>query len=189
MDVRTALKGQYKAGLAMLRDCIVKCPDDLWAAGMPLDPHSRAPAPSSHELGEERWRQEREARTFWRVAYHCLFFTHLYAMPREEDFVAWEKNQEQAWNIWIGPDEPIPPKETTYSQAEVLEYLDWMVQQIDAWVDALDLDSRESGFYWYKDFPKLDHQILNVRHIGTHAGQLSERLMLAGIDTDWVSRR
>lgn len=178
MDIRTALKGQYKAGLAMLRDCISKCPDDIWAAGMPLI----APDPGG------RINQEREARTFWRIAYHALFYTHLYAMPREEDFVAWERHDDLASNIWIGPDESIPPKETTYTQADLLGYLDWMVMQVDAWVDAVDLDSQESGFHWYKDFPKLDHQILNIRHIGTHAGQLAERLMLAGIDTDWVSR-
>ena len=147
MDVRTALKGQYKAGLAMLRDCIAKCPDDIWAAGMPLI----TPDPGG------RTNEEREARTFWRVAYHALFYTHLYAMPREEDFVAWERHDDLASNIWIGPDEPIPPKETTYSQADLLGYLDWMVTQVDAWVDAVDLDSQESGFHWYKDFPKLDH--------------------------------
>ncbi|MEX2243320.1 MAG: hypothetical protein WD716_05670 [Fimbriimonadaceae bacterium] len=178
MDIRTALKGQYKAGLAMLRDCIVKCPDDVWVAGMPII----TPDPGG------RTNQEREARTFWRVAYHCLFYTHLYSMPREEDFVAWARHDDLASNIWIGPDEPIPPKETTYSQADLLGYLDWMVTQVDGWVDALDLSSPESGFYWYKEFPKLDHQILNVRHIGVHVGQLSERLMLAGVDTDWVSR-
>jgi hypothetical protein len=178
MEIRAALKGQYKAGLAMLRDCIVKCPDDLWAAGS-------QPVPTT----DERTQQEREGRTFWRIAYHALYFTHLYAMPREEEFVPWEKHQEQAMDIWIGPDEPIPPKETTFTQAEVLEYLDWIVTQIDGWVDAVDLSSQESGFHWYKDFPKLDHQILNIRHIGTHVGQLSERLMEAGIDTDWVSRR
>lgn len=162
----------------MLRDCIESCPDRLWEAGLP------ASFPSSGE----RINEEREARTFWRVAYHCLYFTHLYAMPRKEDFKSWDKNQDQAWNIWIGPDEPIPPKETTYSREELLGYLDWMVEKIDGWVDAVDLDSQESGFDWYKDFPKLDHQILNIRHLGTHVGQLSERLMVAGIDTKWTSR-
>lgn len=179
MELKRALKGQYKAGLAMLRDCIAKCPDDVWAAGMPVSP----PGDPTREGAI------REARTFWRVAYHCLFFTHLYAMPREEDFVPWEKHFAHAKEIWVGPDEEVPPRETAYSQADLLEYLDWMVTQIDGWVDAVDLDSQESGFSWYKDFPKLDHQILNVRHVGTHTGQLSERLMLKGIDTDWVSKR
>ena len=189
MEVKRALKGQYKAGLAMLRDCIAKCPDELWAAGMPVDPHPLAPSPFQGQGEGDRWRKERQSRTFWRIAYHCLFYTHLYAMQREEDFVAWERHVEHAKEIYLGPDEEVPPIETTYTQAEVLEYLDWMVAQVDGWVDRLDLDSQESGFYWYKEFPKLDHQILNVRHIGTHVGQLSERLFLAGIDTDWVSRR
>lgn len=186
MDVQTALKGQYKAGLAMLRDCIVKCPDDLWAAGATSEPHPLAP--SDHEAGPDRWRQERQARAFWRIAYHTLFYTHLYAVPTVKDHVPWHKHQEQAKEIWIGPDEEVPPIETTYSQAEVLEYLDWIVENIDGWVDALDLSSPTCGVPWYDPFPMLDHQVLNIRHIGTHVGQLSERLLEAGIDTDWVSR-
>jgi hypothetical protein len=187
MDVRTALKGQYKAGLAMLRDCIVKCPDDVWAAGMPpLTPTLTLPQGGGN--ASARAAQERESRTFWRIAYHALFYTHLYAMPRLEEFKPWPRHIEHAKEIWIGPDEEVPPIETTYTQAEVLEYLEWIETQVDGWVDALDLDSQESGFYWYKDFPKLDHQVLNVRHLGTHVGQLSERLFLAGIDTVWVGK-
>jgi hypothetical protein len=178
MDVRAALKGQYKAGLAMLRDCIAKCPNDVWAAGMP----PLSPEPT------DRIKQEREARTFWRIAYHTLFYTHLYAMPHLDDFVAWPRHVEHAKEIFLGPEEEVPPIETTFRQADVLEYLDWCVSQVDQWVDAVDLDSDTCGFYWYDPFPKLDHQILNVRHIGVHVGQLAERLNLAGIDTDWISR-
>lgn len=178
MDVTTALKGQFKAVLAMLRDCIVKCPDDVWAAGMPP-----LAAPT------ERAAQERQSRTFWRIAYHALFYAHLYGVQREEDFVPWSRHVDHAKEIYLHPDEEVPPVETTYTQAEVLEYLDWIVSQVDGWVDGLDLDTQESGFYWYKDFPKLDHYILCIRHVGTHVGQLSERLFMAGVDTDWVSRR
>jgi hypothetical protein len=178
MDIRTALKGQYKAALAMLRDCIVKCPDDLWAAGS-------APL----EGVDERQRAERESRAFWRIAYHVLYGTHLYAMRTVDEFVPWSKHVDHAREIWIGPDEEVPPLETTYTQADVLEYLDWMVSQVDDWVDAVDLDSPTCGVPWYDPFPKLDHAILVIRHIGTHVGQLSERLNEAGIDTDWVSRR
>lgn len=178
MDVKAALKGQYKAGLAMLRDCILKCPDDVWAAGMP---------PLTPDPGG-RVNKEREARTFWRIAYHTLFYAHLYAMPHLDDFVAWPRHVMQAKEIFLSPEEEVPPIETTFTQADVLEYLDWCVSQVDDWVEAVDLDAETCGFYWYDPFPKLDHQMLNVRHIGVHVGQLAERLNLAGIDTEWVSK-
>jgi hypothetical protein len=46
------LKSQCHASLAMLRDAIEKCPDDLWLDARPRN-------------------------AFWQVAYHVLFFTHL----------------------------------------------------------------------------------------------------------------
>jgi hypothetical protein len=36
---------------------------------------------------------------------------------------------------------------------------------------------------------KLEHEILSIRHLQGHVGQISERLMEAGIDLDWISRR
>jgi len=35
---------------------------------------------------------------------------------------------------------------------------------------------------------KLSHQIMNLRHIQGHVGQLSELLMAKGIDTDWTAK-
>jgi hypothetical protein len=34
--------------------------------------------------------------------------------------------------------------------------------------------------------PKLDHQLMNVRHIQHHVGQLDDRLRLVGADLDWA---
>ncbi len=55
-------------------------------------------------------------------------------------------------------------------------------------VDHLDLAAGETGFSWYKNMGKLSHQLMNLRHIQGHVGQLSELLMAKGIDTDWVAR-
>ena len=33
MELRQALKEQYHAGLAMLAECVEKCPADMWLAG------------------------------------------------------------------------------------------------------------------------------------------------------------
>jgi hypothetical protein len=57
---------------------------------------------------------------------------------------------------------------------------------VDSAVDALDLQSQESGFRWYK-VSKLEHQFINIRHIQHHAGQLADRLRLSdGIAIRWV---
>ena len=59
-----SLKSQYRASLAMLREAIEKCPDTLWA-------------------------RESDLNKTWQVAYHALYFVHLYAQPTLEDFVPW----------------------------------------------------------------------------------------------------
>ena len=46
MELRTALKEQYHAGLTMLRQCVEQCPDDLWTSGA-------------------------HPRPFWRIAFHA----------------------------------------------------------------------------------------------------------------------
>ena len=163
METRAALKGQYLAGLAMLRQCIEKCPDEVWSAGI-------------------------HPRTFWRIAYHTLFYAHLYLMPTMNDMVPWEKNVWHGRILWEGDEEGLPPNETTFTQAEMIEYLEFVYDHVNEWVDALDLESPTSGFDWYR-IPKLDHQLVNIRHIGVHVGQLQELLYAQGIDVNWIGRR
>lgn len=66
-------------------------------------------------------------------------------------------------------------------------YLNRIDASVDEKVDGLDLSSPDPGFSWYS-IPKLDHQLLNLRHLQGHVGQLSELLMAKGIDIDWESR-
>jgi len=161
MSIRDALKGQYHAGLAMMRTCVEACPDDVWLEG-------------------------KHPRNYWRIAYHGIFYTHLYLQTGEDAFVPWEKHRDTVRILWED-DEPVPV-EPPYSREELLEYVELVDRGVDGWVDALDLESADPGFHWYS-IPKLDHQILNVRHLGGHVGQLSELLMAHGIDVDWVSKR
>lgn len=159
MDVPAALSRQYKAGLVMLADVIDKCPDELWVSGT-------------------------HPRTFWRIAYHACFYTHLYLQPEEAAFQPWDKHRDCS-GLWPEDNDPI---EEPFSRAEMNDYVDFLYGQVDSFLSRLDLDSRESGFSWYPSFPKLDHQILTVRHLQGHVGQLSEILMQHGIDTGWNSR-
>lgn len=162
MEIKRALKGQYRAGLAMLRQCIERCPDDLWEAG-------------------------EHPRNFWRIAYHAVFYTHLYLQVNEEAFQPWEKHRKHVPSLWEDH-RGAPPVDPPYSREETLAYLDLVYEQVDEWVDLIDLDAQQSGFDWYP-IPKLDHQILNVRHLQGHVGQLQELLYARGVDLDWVAIR
>ncbi|MEX2582950.1 MAG: hypothetical protein WD766_06740, partial [Gemmatimonadota bacterium] len=66
--LRGILKSQYHATLAMLRETIERCPDELWYG----DDHPNA---------------------CWQIAYHALYFTHLYLQPNEAAFRPWEHHQ------------------------------------------------------------------------------------------------
>lgn len=158
-NLRPALKGQYHAALDMLKGAIEGCPDALWESGTP-------------------------PRNFWRIVYHTLFYTHLYLQVRYEAFVPWEKHREEV----EGDPHCERTDATPYSRAEMLAYWQLVDAMVDLQLDKIDLNAPESGFDWYR-IPKLDHVILNIRHIQQHAGQLSDRLLEAGIDQNWHSRR
>ena len=163
MEVKAALLGQYRAGIAMLRNCIEVCPDDLWSEG-------------------------RHPRAFWRIAYHALFYTHFYLSVDHETFTPWEKHVWHGIILWEDDESGVPPVETTFSQADLLSYVAFLEQNVAGLLEVIDLDSASSGFPWYA-IPKLDHQLVNIRHLGVHVGQLQELLFARGIDTDWVGRR
>jgi hypothetical protein len=56
-------------------------------------------------------------------------------------------------------------------------------------VDALDLMSDESGFSWYP-IPKLEHQLVNLRHIQHHMAQLADRLRASeAVGIRWIGAR
>lgn len=157
--VKNALGGQYHAGFAMLRQAIEACSPTLWVAGA-------------------------HPRSFWRIAYHVLFYTHLYLMTEEAAFRCWSKHRDTVTSLWP---EDKPPILEPYSKQEVLEYLNWIDANVDNWLELIDLDSPRSGFNWYK-CSKLDHQLMNIRHLGTHVGQLSELIMAdPAVEIDWVS--
>jgi hypothetical protein len=167
MNVQTALKGQYHAALGMLKQCIEQCPDDLWAGGA-------YPVP------------------FWRVAYHTLYYTHLYLQQNEEGFRYWEHHRDGYQSLPRPPDgerEGILARaiDGPFTKAQILDYWRFCDAMIDAGVDRLDLEAQESGFPWHKTIPKLEHQIHNIRHIQHHAALLAGRLRLAnGTDVRWV---
>ena len=148
---RSVLKNQYHAALAMLREAVGRCPADEWSN-------------ADHE------------NAFWQVAYHTLFFTHLYL---QRDEAAFQRSAQHR-----GDDDGIEGAPCT--QAQVLEYWSFCDRLVDDAVDALDLDRAESGFSWYR-ISKLEHQLVNLRHIQHHGAQLADRLCSAAdIGIRWV---
>jgi hypothetical protein len=165
--LRQALKEQYHAGFAMLAQCVLKCPDDLWTSGV-------------------------HPRTFWRIAFHAAYFTHLYLGQSEDAYQPWPERPEGCLQLWQKPWdlEPyeLPEGFEPYTKEQILDYIAYIGSLVDPTVETLDLDAEETGIPWYKGMGKLSHQLLNLRHLQGHVGQLSELLMARGIDIDWVSK-
>jgi hypothetical protein len=167
--LRMMLRSQYHAALAMLREPIERCPDDLWY-------------------------DDRPTNAFWQVAYHALYFTHLYLQPDEAAFRPWEGHQGEVQHPdgIAGPADPqsaLPLIPEPYPKRDVLAYWELCDGMVDAWLEALDLTLPESGFSWYS-IPKLEHQMVNLRHIQHHAAQLADRLRAAtGTGVRWVGAR
>lgn len=91
--LRSALKSQYHASLAMLRTAIRACPKALWATS------------------------DNHANPCWRIAYHTLYYTDLYLQATNKVFHPWEHHQRgiQHMDRWRKAWRP-------YTQAEVLAY-------------------------------------------------------------------
>jgi hypothetical protein len=168
-SLRTILKSQYHAALEMLGETIERCPEDLW-----------------YSTGQ--------TNAFWQVAYHTLFFTHLYMQTDEHAFRPWEQHQANVQHAdgIPGPPDPnstLPLIPDPYTKEQVIAYWRFCVEMVNDAVDAIDLFSSESGFHWYK-VPKLEHQIINIRHIQHGAAQLADRLRAAeSIGVNWAGAR
>lgn len=167
MEIKSALKEQYHAGCAMLAECVEKCPDDLWTSG----PHPRP---------------------FWRIAFHAAYYTHLYLGQSEAVYEPWPDRPEGCPELWQRPwnVEPyeLPDDFAPYTKPQMQNYIAYVVSLVDPTVDTLDLDAEETGLPWYKNMSKLSHELMNLRHLQGHVGQLSELLMARNIDTDWMGK-
>lgn len=161
--MRLSLRSQYHASLGMLRQAVEACPDELWVIGEPV--------------------------AFWRIVYHTAFCTHMYLQPNEAAFHRWEHHREDYQLLGPVPWRPdhLPQIGEPYSREQMLDYLAQCDAMVDAAVETLDLRSRDSGFWWYK-MSKLEHQLVNIRHIQHHTGQLALRLRAAGTEQGlgWV---
>jgi hypothetical protein len=153
--IRQVLKSQYQAALFTLEQTIRNCPESLWD-----DPQYPNP--------------------YWQVAFHALYYAHLYLEQNLEAFQDWEKYRPA--HEWFKQGTTFQ----AYAKDDLLEYCAFCRNKADHAMENLDLDHPESGFDWYQ-MSKLEHQIVNIRHIQHHAAQLTDRLRnVHSLGTSWV---
>jgi hypothetical protein len=153
---------QIRAALKMLRSTIETCPDALWD-------------------------REDDHNAFWVLAYHTLYFAHLYLSVSEEAFIPFER--EVSGRPGYGRTDLGDWAELqlgdTYSKADVLAYCDHVDGLVVDLVGSAPFDAA-SGFHWLP-FSRGEAHLYNLRHIQHHAGQLAERLrQVAGEGTQWA---
>ncbi len=150
MNTQKVIQSQYLSALAMLKQAITKCPPAMWEAPQDRD-------------------------KCWFIAYHALYYAHLYLQATRKDFVRWRKHGK-------------PVSSAPLSKKEVLEYLAFVEQEVARRVPVTDLEA-ESGFHGFH-IDKLELQLVNIRHIQQHAGELYERLGARGnVKLDWAEHR
>jgi hypothetical protein len=162
MNTPEIIISQYQAALEMLKQTIAKCPDSIWNS-----PNDKT--------------------KFWHIAYHALFYTHLYLQDSEQTFTPWPKHRKEYQFIGQVPWPPHAPPQIgePYDKETVLEYLTFCQRQVADRVPQVDLEAA-SGFDWLP-FNKFELQLYTIRHIQQHTGELMERLgTRAGAEIRWV---
>ena len=164
MNTSAVIVSQYLAALEMLHAAIAACPAELWN-----DPADAPPT--------------------WHVAYHALFYAHLYLQASEQTLTPWAQHRPeyQFMGPLPWPPHALPQIGAPYTPAEVQEYLALVQQEVRERVPATDL-AGPSGFAWLP-FSKLELLLYELRHLQQHTGELMERLSArAGVTLPWVGQ-
>lgn len=159
-SISAAITSQYQAALAMFRSALAAVP-----AG--------------------RWDHPDDLNSTWRVAYHALYFTHLYLTGSLDDFVMWSGTSlpldRETEPIELPAGTPAP------SVDEVLAYADAIEAMLPSLVGRTPYDG-PSGFFWIH-ISRFEHHLYNIRHLMQHTGQLTERARAnGGGGTAWSGR-
>lgn len=160
-NIAALFQSQFRSSLEMLHQAVEKCPPELWNR-----PADQNPA--------------------WQVGYHAAFYVHFYGSSSQSAFTFWSKHRGQGHDL---KKQPAPPQDPSanlepYTQAEIIEYIDFIKNQILPTFSDLDLDG-PSGFYWLP-FNKLETLVYALRHLQHHTGELYERLGQVKIELPWI---
>lgn len=115
------------------------------------------------------WTSSKYKNTTWQLVYHTLFFTDLYLYQDLDTRINWVKHRNGYQDLGNEADK-VP-----YEKEELLAYLDYIDERLESAIASLDLTREDCGFYWYK-VNKLEHQLVNLKHLQHHIGQLQDRI-------------
>lgn len=158
-----SLRSQYRAAMGMLKSAVELCPPELWNAAQ-------------------------DKNKFWQIAYHVLFYVHLYDHESIQAFQPWVKHRNEYEQMGPPPWDPthVPEIGEPYNREEVLEFWEACSSHLEETILKVNLGAR-SGFDWLP-FSKFELYLYNLRHLEQHTGELMERLgSRAGISVDWRS--
>ena len=157
------LISQFEASLAMLAQCVARCPEPLWQA-----PVARYP--------------------FSQVVFHTLFFTDFYLGRSPEGFESqpFHQNNSALFSDYeqLQDREPVE----TYERDDIKRYLAFVRAKAVATVEA----ETEETLAAPAQFPRrrcsrAETHVYNIRHVQHHVGQLSMRLRLDGVtEFPWI---
>lgn len=154
--VITIFRGQFQAGLAMLNECIVKCPEESWDGRIAKYP-------------------------FWHVAYHLLCFVDCYLSPNEHAFKPGRFHPRGLQELQDEyPSRRFERAELLEYLAECRKKLDASLA-----AESRESLEGPSGFSWLP-FSRGETHLYNIRHLQHHTGQLSAFLRRQSVDTRWV---
>lgn len=162
MEITKMIQDQFECAMLMLEEAICKCPESLW-------------------------NNDQYTNRFWHIAFHSLYYTHLYLQESQQSITPWVKYRTHYQ--YLGPlpwrKQELPVIADAYTPGELLEYLALCKNEIIQKVPHLQWEA-ESGFAWIP-FNKLGLQIYNIRHLQHHTGQLIDRLRSReNIEVHWI---
>ena len=153
----TILTNQFEASLAMLGQCIERCP-------------------------AKHWNGKIVKYEFWHVAYHTLYCTDMYLAPNFDSFVPCEFLPGGIADIM----DEYPSRETTKTELAGYVALvhQRAIDRLAA--ETEESLQRPAEYDWLPPMSRGELHILSVRHLAHHTGQLGAYLRRVGVETEWV---
>jgi hypothetical protein len=155
--VKTILRNQFEASLAMLGQCIERCP-------------------------AEHWNGRIVKYEFWHVAYHTLYCTDAYLAPNWDQFEPCEflpAGVDEIMNEY--PSREMSQAELTGYVALIHQ------RAVDRFAAETEASLQQPiEFDWLPPMSRGELHISSIRHITHHTGQLGAFLRRYGVDTEWV---
>jgi hypothetical protein len=157
--LKTILTRQFEAALAMLNDCVQKCPPEHWDS-----PVAKYP--------------------FWQVAYHTLCFVDFYLSPSDADFTPHPDLHPRGM---AELDDEYPSRR--FTREELTTYIHLCRQKaIDTLAAETPETLQAPCAFTGRPLSRVELHIYNLRHLQHHTGQLSSHLRRLDptLDPRWI---